>query len=249
VALSPTQREIARTAWEFVSEAGNADLRNRLWQAATARFSNPLMRPFLVHTNIRQAEFALTMIASYRAQRFNPQQALVRTLLEVSAQVCWATLPEEDERREARVLQILLEGYREAKAKRHDLPAGAEELLRTVKGKDAQKVPSFADQRVALDAAERKQEGGIPHWQSHAGHYDWASKHVHPSINVALSLTDESSARGGYRALIYGFQYFALGWDGLLRLAGLEEERVAYYKHFEATKPMRDAELARLGDE
>ena len=51
--------EIARTAWEFVSEAGNADLRNRLWQAATARFSNPLMRPFLVHTNIRQAEFAV----------------------------------------------------------------------------------------------------------------------------------------------------------------------------------------------
>jgi hypothetical protein len=31
--------------------------------------------------------------------------------------------------------------------------------------------------------------------------------------------------------------------------AGLEEEHVAYYKNYEATKPMRDAELARLGDD
>jgi hypothetical protein len=60
------------------------------------------------------------------------------------------------------------------------LPSGAEELLRTVQGKDARKVPSFEDQLVALDAAERKLEGGIPHWQTHAGHYAWASKHVHP---------------------------------------------------------------------
>jgi hypothetical protein len=62
----------------------------------------------------------------------------------------------------------------------------------------------------------------------------------------AVCNRDGSSALGGSRALYYGFQYFALGWDALLRLAGLEAERVAYREHYAATKPMWDAKLARL---
>jgi hypothetical protein len=67
-----------------------------------------------------------------------------------------------------------------------------------------------------------------------------------PSIYAALSLTGESSDLGGFRALAYGFQYFGLGSDALLQLAGLEDERIAFRERYAATTPTRDAELARL---
>ena len=47
----------------------------------------------------------------------------------------------------------------------------------------------------------------------------------------------------------YGFQYFGLGSDAVLRLAGLEEERLQFNERYAAIKPLREAELARFRDQ
>jgi hypothetical protein len=214
VRFKPTvdQRAIANAFSQNAQLLGRPATQRELLDATATRFQEPRLGQLIAHVAARQAEFGRAVVDEYREGRFSAATAIVRPLLEMAAWIAWPfSVPQESEQKK-RLVQLLLQSYREIQAAGVKLPRDVLTLLAATTGRAARKAPSFRQMLKDLDALERRTEGGQEYWVSHYANFDWASNHVHPSLYGRFLGRDSDAAndRVGVNALVYGHQYLAI---------------------------------------
>jgi hypothetical protein len=211
--FSPTteQRTIANAVSTNARLLGSANTVDRLLAAASSRFNAQRIGELIAHVAARQSEFGRALVTEFRAGRFSAATAVLRPLLEVTVWIAWPFSASSEDRQKRRLIQLLLQQYRDARSLGVDLPADVVNLLAETTGKAARNPPDFQQMLKDADELERK-TGGTEYWQSHYANWEWASRHVHPSLfgsylGPAAAVENE---RVGINAIVWGHQYLAM---------------------------------------
>ncbi len=242
MSLTANQRRVAtafsRQAYMLGTE--------RVQEGAEKKYDEGRYGQVLAVANARQVDLGHAIVACYRTERFGSVLVLTRAILEGAAELCWAALPKVNRDPGNGLLRILAGTWRDAQQKGYVLPPDAAPLLALASRRGLKKVPSFDNQLTQLDKHERSQQGGIEHWKSHGDHYEYASKHVHPSGHGPLFTDEQTLSLLGFEGLKYSHQYFSLGGQALCQLAGLRDVELRLLKRYAAIKPIQEQELDRL---
>lgn len=168
----------------------------------------------------KQSEFGHLVVAGYRAGRFSPIAALVRTLFEDATLLAWCAIPNDSEQQAPRVARVLLDYYRRVRHKGYALPADAEQLLKRMTGAAARKPPSMEDRARQLDDDEGGKDDGKRFWGSHLGHVEMLNAYVHAELGGAPHFVEPMTRELlGFEALVYGHQYLSLSIVSIVRLS------------------------------
>lgn len=168
----------------------------------------------------KQSEFGHLVVAGYRAGRYSPIAALVRTLYEDATLLAWCAAPNDSEEQAPRVLRVLLDYYRRVRDKGYALPADAEKMLKETTGGLARKPPSMEDRARQLDDDEGGKHDGRRFWVSHLGHVEMLNAYVHAELGGVPHFVDPMTRELlGFEALVYGHQYLSLSIVSIVRLS------------------------------
>jgi hypothetical protein len=245
---NPAQREIANAFSRNAQLLGRGSTLQRLSDAASNRFSEPRVGQLVAHVAGRQAEFGRALVDEFRRGRFTVATALVRSMLETTAWAAWPLTTSSEKGQKARLIRLLLEGYRDAQHTGVTIPPDAQRLVKTTTGKAAAGPPSFNDILKQLDALEAKTPGGTPFWVSHADHYNFASDYAHPTISGSFAdLAGTAIEWLGVNALARGHQYLALTGATCAVLAELPDLQSKIEGRYAEAAATQQAELTRVG--
>jgi hypothetical protein len=245
---TPSQRAIANAFSRNAQLLGRAATLQRLADAAAARFHEPRIGQLIAHVAGRQAEFGRALVDEFRRGRFTVATTLVRSMLETAAWAAWPIGHSSDVEQRARLIRLLLDGYRDAQQKGMTIPPDARRLIATTTGKAARKPPSFDDILKQLDALEAKTPGGKKWWVSHADHFDFASDYTHPTISGSFAdLAGTPIVWLGANALVRGHQYLAVTGATCAIAADLPTLKSKIEARYANIAGTQSAELARVG--
>jgi hypothetical protein len=195
----------------------------------------------------KQSEFGHLVVSGYRAGRYSPIAALVRTLFEDATLLAWCAVPDDSEQQAPRTLRVLLEYYRRVQAKGHRLPADAAQLLKDTTGARARKPPSMEDRVRQLDDDEGAKEDGTPFWMSHLGHVELLNAYVHSELGGTPHFVDPMTRELlGFEALVYGHQYLSLSIVSIVRLSNQNALAIRAQDAFARIHDKELEELQRL---
>jgi hypothetical protein len=219
----------------------------RLHDAAGERFDEPRIGQLVAHVAARQAEFGRGLVGEFRAGRFSAATGLVRPLLEMTAWIAWPFSTSDERQQRARLIRLLLQGYRDARNRAVRLPPDVVTLLADTTGKAARRPVDFQQMLKDLDELERRTPGGKEYWVSHSKNFEWASQHVHPSLYGSLVGLDslEPSEPIGVDALVHGHQYLAMSAVTCAIAASLESLRSKVEERYSSVVELQRNELAR----
>lgn len=168
----------------------------------------------------KQAEFGHLVVAGYRQDRYSAIAPLVRTLFEDATLLAWMAIPDDPAKQAPRVLQVVLQFYRDAQNKGQTLPPDAAKLLKATTGAAAKRPPSWEDRVKQLDADEAGKAGGKPFWATHVDHVEMLNDYVHShpggTGQFSAAMTRELL---GFEALVFGHQYLTLSVVSVVRLS------------------------------
>jgi hypothetical protein len=242
------QRAIATAFSRNAQLLGRNTTLNRLYEDGGRRFGEPRIGQLVAHVASRQAEFGRSIVGAFRTGWFSPATALVRSVLEMTAWFAWPFATSDEQEQRKRLIRLLLQGYRDAQNRGVKLPPDASELLVTTTGKAARKPVDFQQMLKDLDELERKTEGGMEYWVSHAANFEWASQHVHPSLYGPLTSmnTRDPDELVGVNALVHGHQYLALCAATCAIAAGLKDLKSEVEQRYEGVVELQRKELERF---
>jgi hypothetical protein len=245
---TPNQRAIANAFSRNAQLLGSRATLRRLHDASGERFDEPRIGQLIAHGAAKQAEFGRGIIDAFRIGRFSAATSLVRSLLEMTAWLAWPFSTPSEHRQRQRLIQLLLQGYREARNQGVQLPADAKKLLAATTGKAARNPVKFQQMLKDLDDLERRTPGGKEYWVSHAKNFEWASQHVHPGLYGPLvSLhRHEPNELVGVNALVHGHQYLAMSAATCAIAANLEDLKTKVEQRYASVVKLQRSEIRRL---
>jgi hypothetical protein len=241
------QRAIANAFSRNAQLLGSPTTLRRLHDAAGERFDEERIGQLVAHAASRQAEFGVGIVDEFRSGRFSAATGLVRPLLEMTAWLGWPFSTSNEHEQRERLIRLLLQGYRDARNRGARLPADVVTLLASTTGKAARRPVEFQQMLKDLDELERKTEGGQEYWVSHYKNFEWASRHVHPSLYGPLVRLDGSDRNEllGLNALIYGHQYLAMAAVTCAIAANFEELKSRVEHRYTSVTDLQQTELGR----
>lgn len=220
----------------------------RLDAAAGTRFDEPRIGQLVAHVASRQGEFGDAVVHEFRSGRFSAATGLLRPLLEMTAWIAWPFSLSREGQQKQRLVQLLLQGYRDARNRGVELPADVVRLLAETTGRSARKPVDFRQMLKDLDALERRSEDGTEYWVSHAENFELASQHVHSSLYGPFLGGDSGAANEllGVNALVYGHQYLAMSGVTCAIAADLGELKARIERRFASVTSAQHDELDRF---
>jgi hypothetical protein len=245
---SSEQQQIATAFTENAELLGDADTVRQFHDAAGKRFKQSRIGQLVAQVAATQSEFGRGVVEEFLGGRFSVATALTRSLLETAAWIAWPFSVPDEEAQKARLIRLLLQGYRDAQNRGLSIPPDAADLLKTTTGKAARKPVDFQQMLKDLDALERKTPGGKEFWVSHAANFDVGSDHVHPSFYGAATGLEAANGNEvlGVNALVHGHQYLALSAAACAIAAELPDLKAAVESRYARVAELQRAQLERL---
>jgi hypothetical protein len=220
---------------------------DRLLTASSNRFNEQRIGELIAHVAARQSEFGSALVTDFRAGRFSAATAVLRPLLEMTVWIAWPFSASDEGKQKQRLIQLLLEQYRDVRNLGMTLPSDVVALLAQTAGKAARKPPDFRQMLKDADELEEK-TGGTQYWQSHYANWEWASRHVHPSLIGSYIGPDAAleNERVGINALVWGHQYLAMAGVTCAIAADLDDLKSRFESVYASVADLQHREIVRL---